>query len=133
MSQLFAIVLSNAVVATMLATVIVVAARFIKSPPILHGLWLLVLLKLITPPLFSLPTCAIESTRTAFSRLTGERTTASDTMRFSFALQPNTDPAMHAARGAETVMSRTAFFAKSFVVHHWLEIAMSVWAVGSVV
>jgi bla regulator protein blaR1 len=45
------ITLSNAVVATVLALVAAVIGRLCRRPALRHGLWLLVLLKLVTPPL----------------------------------------------------------------------------------
>jgi beta-lactamase regulating signal transducer with metallopeptidase domain len=49
--SLLSIALSNAVAATLLAAVVAVIARVCRRPAVLHALWLLVLLKLITPPL----------------------------------------------------------------------------------
>ena len=43
--------LSNAVVAPALALVAVVVSRCSRRPALVHALWLLVLLKLITPPI----------------------------------------------------------------------------------
>jgi len=47
--------LSNALVASALALVAVAAGRFCRRPALVHGLWLLVLLKLVTPPLVPVP------------------------------------------------------------------------------
>jgi beta-lactamase regulating signal transducer with metallopeptidase domain len=47
--------LSNAVVASALALVAVLVGRFCRRPALAHGLWLLVLLKLVTPPLVPVP------------------------------------------------------------------------------
>jgi beta-lactamase regulating signal transducer with metallopeptidase domain len=44
-------VLSNAVTVVLLASVVALVAHFVRRPAIAHGLWLLVLLKLIMPPL----------------------------------------------------------------------------------
>jgi beta-lactamase regulating signal transducer with metallopeptidase domain len=47
--------LVNAVLATLLALIVAVLARLFRGrPALVHGLWLLVLLKLLTPPLISL-------------------------------------------------------------------------------
>ena len=51
MTSFVAIVVSNAVIAALLALVTLLVTRFWRSPQLAHGLWLLVLLKLITPPL----------------------------------------------------------------------------------
>jgi beta-lactamase regulating signal transducer with metallopeptidase domain len=55
MNSLLHIALSNAVLATALALVAVVVGRFCRRPALTHGLWLLVLLKLVTPPLLKVP------------------------------------------------------------------------------
>jgi beta-lactamase regulating signal transducer with metallopeptidase domain len=47
--------LSNAAVASALALVAVLAGYFCRRPALVHGLWLLVLLKLVTPPLVTVP------------------------------------------------------------------------------
>jgi beta-lactamase regulating signal transducer with metallopeptidase domain len=49
--SLLSIALGNAVTATLLAAVVAVIARVWRRPAVLHALWLLVLLKFITPPL----------------------------------------------------------------------------------
>jgi bla regulator protein blaR1 len=47
--------LSNAVVASALALIAVLVGYFYRRPALIHGLWLLVLLKLLTPPLVLIP------------------------------------------------------------------------------
>jgi beta-lactamase regulating signal transducer with metallopeptidase domain len=47
--------ISNAAVAGALALVAFMVGRLVKRPALAHGLWLLVLLKLITPPLWHVP------------------------------------------------------------------------------
>ena len=48
--------LSNAVAATLMAMLVTALSRPLsRRPAILHGLWLLVLIKLVTPPLFDIP------------------------------------------------------------------------------
>lgn len=47
--------LTNAVLATLLALLAAAATVVCRRPALVHGLWLLVLLKLITPPLFYVP------------------------------------------------------------------------------
>ena len=54
MSPLLQIGLLNAVIATGLALVAMVASRFVRRPAVVHALWVLVLLKLVTPPLVPL-------------------------------------------------------------------------------
>jgi beta-lactamase regulating signal transducer with metallopeptidase domain len=55
MPSLLEIGLANAVCAGLLALVAMAAGRVCRRPAILHGLWLLVLVKLVTPPLFAFP------------------------------------------------------------------------------
>ncbi len=53
--------LSNAVMATVLAVGIALVARVIRRPALLHSLCLLGLLKLVTPPVLSLPLAVLVS------------------------------------------------------------------------
>jgi beta-lactamase regulating signal transducer with metallopeptidase domain len=55
MEALVHAMLSNALVATILALPPLVLARFGRSPALVHSLWLVVLLKLVTPPLLTIP------------------------------------------------------------------------------
>lgn len=56
MNSLFIMALSNVIVAGLLAAAIFALSRvYKKKPALIHSLWLLVLLKLITPPLFTVP------------------------------------------------------------------------------
>lgn len=48
-------VIENATVATLLALAVWLASRSIRRPAVIHALWLIVLLKLITPPLLLVP------------------------------------------------------------------------------
>ncbi len=52
MGALVEIVLSNAVVAALLALAAAALSALCRRPALAHRLWLLVLLKLVTPPLF---------------------------------------------------------------------------------
>lgn len=55
MTELFATVASNVAVASVLALFACTAGRWLRRPALTHGLWVLVLVKLITPPLAPLP------------------------------------------------------------------------------
>lgn len=61
MESLVNALLSNALVATGLALAPLVLSRLGRSPALVHSLWLVVLLKLVTPPLVQVP-LAISST-----------------------------------------------------------------------
>ncbi len=55
MDDLLSIAVSNAVATTILALAVSVISAVYRRPALVHGLWLLVLLKLVTPPLVLLP------------------------------------------------------------------------------
>ena len=55
METLVLAMLSNALVATGLALAPIALARSGRSPALVHGLWLVVLLKLVTPPIVQVP------------------------------------------------------------------------------
>ena len=55
MDDLLSIAVSNAVAATVLALAAIAVGAVYRRPALVHGLWLLVLLKLVTPPLLFLP------------------------------------------------------------------------------
>jgi len=52
MNSLLVMALSNVVVASVMALFVVGVSRIWRRPAVIHSLWLLVLLKLITPPVF---------------------------------------------------------------------------------
>ncbi len=55
MNELFIIALSNLLVASVFALLAMLAGRWARRPALVHGLWLLFFLKLLTPPLFPVP------------------------------------------------------------------------------
>src|SRR5262245_6305740 len=55
MPTLFETALANAACAAVLALFTLAVGRIWRRPTLLHGLWLLVLLKVVTPPLVPLP------------------------------------------------------------------------------
>jgi len=55
MDTFFQTIVSNAVLATILAVVVAAATRFVRRPEVVYWLWVLVLLKLVTPPIVHLP------------------------------------------------------------------------------
>ncbi len=54
LNSLVAVVLGNAVVASLLALGVWLLGRWFHKPALLHGLWVVVLLKLVTPPMVTL-------------------------------------------------------------------------------
>jgi beta-lactamase regulating signal transducer with metallopeptidase domain len=59
MRSLVEIVLSNSAIATLLAVVAMVVGRYCRRPSLVYGLWLLVFLKLLTPPLVRIPVAVL--------------------------------------------------------------------------
>ncbi len=55
MDALFRLLITNAAAAGLLAVGAWVASRLVKRPAVVHGLWLLALAKLVTPPVVPLP------------------------------------------------------------------------------
>src|SRR5260370_31109803 len=55
MDALFRLLITNAAAAGLLAVGAWVASRLVKRPAVVHGLWLLALAKLVTPPPVPLP------------------------------------------------------------------------------
>src|ERR1700677_3657915 len=63
MESLVHILLSNALVATVMAAMAAALGRICRRPALTHCLWLVVMLKLVTPPLVpvSLPVATVRS------------------------------------------------------------------------
>ena len=55
MNSLIEWIISNSVVALGLAVLALLASRMFRSPALMHVIWLLVMVKLITPPIFRVP------------------------------------------------------------------------------
>ncbi len=55
LTKLLETLLSNAVTATVLAVVVYALAKCIRHQGVVHGLWIVVLVKLITPAIVTLP------------------------------------------------------------------------------
>ena len=55
MNTLLEIALSNAIVVSVLAVIVFLVGRFARYPALCHGLWVLVLVKLVTPPILHVP------------------------------------------------------------------------------
>jgi beta-lactamase regulating signal transducer with metallopeptidase domain len=67
MRSVVEIVLWNSAIATLLAVVAMVVGRYCRRPSLVYGLWLLVFLKLLTPPLVRIPVAVLSQERTARS------------------------------------------------------------------
>lgn len=55
MGNLLTLTLANALLATLLAGLVYLAGRRLRHPPLIHALWILVLLKFLTPPVLHWP------------------------------------------------------------------------------
>ena len=58
--------LGNAVLAAVLALIALVIGLACRSPTIRHAAWVIVLLKLVTPPLISIPLPVLPASRRSF-------------------------------------------------------------------
>ena len=70
MNGLFAIAAQNTIVAVVLAIFVFVLTRHRRNPPLSHVLWLLVLIKLVAPPVMRFEWSAIKPVNFDFERAT---------------------------------------------------------------
>jgi beta-lactamase regulating signal transducer with metallopeptidase domain len=63
MDAFLLLLVTNAAVAFVLACVAFVVSRVVRRPALAHGLWLLALVKLLTPPLVPVPLVSLQPTR----------------------------------------------------------------------
>jgi beta-lactamase regulating signal transducer with metallopeptidase domain/WD40 repeat protein len=76
-SALLQIGLINAAVATALACIVALIGRKVRQPALMHALWIIVLVKLVTPPVFEVPIevpYAFSSVRSIAARLSRSAT-----------------------------------------------------------
>ncbi len=59
-AMILSAVLSNIIVAAIIAGLALVVGRYCKKPALLHAIWLIVLIKLVTPPVIQLPIYSID-------------------------------------------------------------------------
>jgi bla regulator protein blaR1 len=128
--------LSNAVSAAVLALVVACLGRVLwRRPALLHCLWLLVLLKLVTPPLYQVPIPWIEATSTVHE---SDSVSATEFVVADF--EPETAIALansdHADLGLEAVSSinvdrRSAGPAVVWTAIDWYRLACLIWFTGT--
>src|SRR6516162_6452741 len=82
--------LSNAVMATILAIIAFFAGWCFRRPAVRHTLWLLVLLKLVTPPVFPLATPLLTSSEDAQAASATEPMAAPQESPFTFEVDEET-------------------------------------------
>src|SRR5262245_52342308 len=103
MESVLSVALSNAIAASLLAVLACLAGRLLRRPAVTHGLWLLVLLKLLTPPLFRVPVSWPTSSGQA-EQVTAERLpieNAVEEVRVVIALPDNDAPPQPAPSASE--------------------------------
>lgn len=122
-------IFSNTVIALILALFALASHYFGKKPVITHALWLLVLVKLITPPIFTLPILSAD--------LDIQNTTAiiNEKMLDAVTLQNkgNTlSPSQNIAPLSDFISSQSTFNLSSFLISNisWF---MAIWLAGSAV
>lgn len=134
MSSLLCLALSNAALATLLAVFVVVLARFCRRPALRHALWLLVLLKLITPPLLPISMMWLGSeesepppAESPPAPVASEETTHTGSQALITARSVNEENSLADAAGCE----RTLRAAEVLIVV-WLGGALAWWSVAAV-
>lgn len=140
--------LSNAVLATVLAVGVLAATRYWRRPPIVYWLWLLVLLKLVTPAVLPLPilvSAESEPTQQAVASLTlaeaeallatledgaiGEVRGPAEPLVLS---APSTSPPVEAgASDATSVVETPVVVEPVSGLLDWRSIVASIWIAGS--
>jgi beta-lactamase regulating signal transducer with metallopeptidase domain len=117
MQTLLDIGLSNALFAAVLAIAVFALTRIARTPALGHLLWALVLLKLITPPLFSVPVLRVlpswETARNALSLPQANPPAAVSSLsaasaNVEFAEPPYSEPVLDARESLTPATSKTA-------------------------
>jgi beta-lactamase regulating signal transducer with metallopeptidase domain len=116
----------NALTATALALPVAAISRLLRRPPLTRALWILVLLKLITPPVWSVPlwqhapaVAGVATTPPAEFAPAGDQPQFDDPDSVTDTSQP--------ADVTETKQPAT------FAIPAWSSIATAVWLIGSVI
>lgn len=136
--------LSNALMATALALPAALVGRFCRRPALAHGLWLLVILKLLTPPLVRVPvlwlsppalrtpsTAALATVRDSDSEVTGATDVRATFAEGSVAHEPSI-----VGLGLDTKAPLPPHSVNpvedGLLERHWTWLVGLVWAIGSV-
>ena len=144
METLYHAGLTNAVTATVLAIFVACAGRLLqRRPAVVHSLWLIVLLKLVTPPIYEIAIPWPErwglAPPTAINLVSGPTT---ETMGEPAFLEVGTQPAVAASLGEPEIVVTPALDAPDSdgmmpvgdAVHiDWMKLAIFVWLSGAVV
>ena len=54
MNYLVTTAITNAIIATLLGMIVFAVSRCTKKPALIHALWIVVLVKLVSPPIFTI-------------------------------------------------------------------------------
>jgi beta-lactamase regulating signal transducer with metallopeptidase domain len=116
--------LGNAAVAAVLALLALAVGRACRSPAVRHVAWLMVLLKLVTPPLFSVPVPVLPSSWGAPPALDNPKSETKATAQL---------PTTRAARGrVADVGHATPAPGPDFTLQNWIfRGALAVWVAGA--
>lgn len=82
MNELISIAISNAIVATLLGVLALIISRNTKSTSLAHAVWIVVLLKLVTPPLFHVPLPILPAAQNTTAAITTEPLSESESESF---------------------------------------------------
>jgi bla regulator protein BlaR1 len=129
MAPLFEIGVTNAILATVLALVVWCVTRFVRQPALAHLLWVLVLVKLVTPAVVSIP-WAIEHAKpiaAAPSLTTGVGTATNENASSATELAVRERDSLS---GVELDAASVGSFAPKV---DWIVVITSAWIAGSVV
>ena len=129
MHQLVSVALSNAVVATFLAMLAWPLGRWFKCPRCGHLLWILVLAKLVTPPLFDLPLPLLPAAKNAV--VAGNASQTSNSVVSNAEVVSNTSgaSASSAVQEQQQVDAEQSSYSLAISPGAWL---LVIWIVGAV-
>lgn len=132
MERVLSAALSNAVLVAILAVVVLAIDRAVHRPALAHSLWLLLLLKLFTPPFLPLPQFWTSSTPVRTPPAAGGRDRVPAvplaepvpvaSLTFKAQARPSVGPATQVTRAAA-----------AYVPVHWTTVAGGAWLAGSAI
>ncbi|HYV34232.1 MAG TPA: M56 family metallopeptidase, partial [Gemmataceae bacterium] len=123
METLLQIGLSNALVATLLAVFVALVSRVCRRPAVVHTLWLLVLLKLVTPSPLVLPVSLPD-------QLSLLPATSLEIAADTEQARPASHPDSHGWTWSETARG-LAFTAFAWLRDSWVSLVLAVWLAGA--
>src|SRR5690348_15807313 len=105
MDRLIQFIISNAVAAMALAFFAAGVSRVVKRPPVTRALWIIMLLKLLTPPIWNVPVSLPDASRptVAESKISVEPIAAGPVSDWTFADEPTNPDADFVAAPTQAV------------------------------